>query len=477
MKIETSLLPHQEAAVGKLGRLKVGALFMEQGTGKTRTALELISRRMDKGKVNAVLWLCPCSVKKNLREDIIYHCGGMPDRIVIKGIESISSSSRLYLKLIELVRRYKVFLIVDESSLCKNPFAIRSSRIVELSRHCTYKLILNGTPISKNEADLFGQFFILDWRILGYKSYYSFSANHLEYRTIKLPNGGEYKTNQVLRVLNTAYLAEKISPYTYQVKKEECIPLPEKRYHVKYFELSMEQSFIYDDTKYKFLENVDEFRSDTIYKFFTALQHVTSGRVVTSAADERMTTEDIFTDPENNPRLQALSDIITGIGSSKAIIFVKYRSEAKEIMDLLRSLDRSCVEFTGRCTAKQRQQNRALFREGIQFIVANKVCGAYGLNLQFCHNVIFYNNDFDYATRAQAEDRVHRYGQDHEVHIYDICAAGTIDDFIRDNLLRKENLADAFRKNVDQIKEKKWRSNNGKKVPEQKRVRSRKGTG
>lgn len=146
-------------------------------------------------------------------------------------------------------------------------------------------------------------------------------------------------------------------------------------------------------------------------------------------------------------------------------------------MDLLRSLDRSCVEFTGRCTAKQRQQNRALFREGIQFLVANKVCGAYGLNLQFCHNVIFYNNDFDYATRAQAEDRVHRYGQDHEVHIYDICAAGTIDDFIRDNLLRKENLADAFRKNVDQIKEKKWRSNNGKKVPEQKRVRSRKGTG
>lgn len=64
MKIETSLLPHQEAAVGKLGRLKVGALFMEQGTGKTRTALELISRRMDKGKVNAVLWLCPCSVKR-----------------------------------------------------------------------------------------------------------------------------------------------------------------------------------------------------------------------------------------------------------------------------------------------------------------------------------------------------------------------------------------------------------------------------
>ena len=57
MKIETSLLPHQEEAVKKLSKLKVGALFMEQGTGKTRTALELIQKRMEKGKVNVVLWL------------------------------------------------------------------------------------------------------------------------------------------------------------------------------------------------------------------------------------------------------------------------------------------------------------------------------------------------------------------------------------------------------------------------------------
>ena len=477
MTIETSLLPHQEEAVKKLSKLKVGALFMEQGTGKTRTALELIQKRMEKGKVNVVLWLCPCSVKKNLREDITYHCGCFPENIVIRGIESISGSSKLYLKLLNLVNKYKVYLIVDESSLCKNPFAIRSGRIVELSKHCTYKLILNGTPISKNEADLFGQFFILDWRILGYRSYYSFSANHLEYRKITLPNGREYKTDQVLRVLNTAYLAEKISPYTYQVKKEDCMSLPKKHYHTCYFELSYEQDAIYDDTKYRFLENVDEFRNDTIYKFFTALQHVTSGRRVTSAATERMKTEDIFSEPDDNPRLQALEDVIDKIGSEKAIIFVKYKSEAEEIMNLLKSHGRSCVEFTGRCSAKQRQINRECFRDEAQFLVANKVCGAYGLNLQFCHNVIFYNNDFDYATRAQAEDRVHRYGQTHEVDIYDICASGTIDDFIRENLIRKENLADAFRKNVESIKKKRWRANDGKKVPEQKCVRSRKRTG
>ena len=169
-------------------------------------------------------------------------------------------------------------------------------------------------------------------------------------------------------------------------------------------------------------------------------------------------------------RLQALKDVIDKIGPEKAIIFVKYKSEAEEIMNLLKSHGRSCVEFTGRCSAKQRQINRECFRDEAQFLVANKVCGAYGLNLQFCHNVIFYNNDFDYATRAQAEDRVHRYGQTHEVDIYDICASGTIDSFIRENLLKKENLADAFRKNVEQIKKKRWRANDGKKIPKRKRA-------
>lgn len=471
MDLVTDLLKHQEDAYKKLSRLKVGALFMEQGTGKTRTALELVKKRLDAGKVNAVLWLCPCSVKKNLREDILKHCGSFPDNIVIRGIESISSSDRLYLKLLRLVESYKVFLIVDESALCKNSFAIRSSRIIALASKCTYKLVLNGTPISKNEADLFGQFMILDWRILGYKSYYSFSANHLEYRTIKLPNGREYRTNQVKRVLNTAYLAEKISPYTYQVKKEDCMVLPEKRYHVECFAMDEAQYRAYRYTKEVFLEQVDDMKSETIYKLFTALQHVTSGRRVISSATERMATEDIFEDPRANPRIKALESIIAGLGNSKAIIFAKYKSEVREIMNLLDILGISCVEFTGNCSAKQRQVNRKLFMEDKQVLVANKVCGAYGLNLQFCHIVIFYNNDFDYATRAQAEDRVHRLGQEHDVDIYDICALGTIDEFVRDNLLKKENLADAFRKNVDAIKNKKWRAyGNGKAVSKRKCV-------
>ena len=450
MLLKTRLYEYQCKAVDKLSKLKVGALYMEQGTGKTRTALEIIKNKMIKGKVEVVLWLCPCSVKNNLKEDIIKHTGQKPseNNIIIKGIESLSSSDRLYLQLLELVKIYKVYLIVDESNLVKNKLAIRTERIIEISSFCKYKMILNGTPISKNEADLFAQWYILDWRILGYKSFYSFAANHLEYKKVRLPSGREIMTDQIIRVLNVDYLTEKIAPYMYQIKKDEVLKeLKPKQYHMRYFCLGILQEEEYGLTKELFLFNVVDWRPETIFKLFSALQHITSGKRVLSAPEKRMRTEKMYT-WENNPRIQCLKRTLEDIGEDKCIIFAKYQDEINDIALLLQSENKSYIEFTGKISQKKRQENREKFKNHVQFMLANKQCGAYGLNLQFCHNIIFYSNDFDLATRLQAEDRVHRIGQDKIVNIYDICCKYTIDVFIANCLQNKTNLLDSFKKQI-----------------------------
>lgn len=453
MNLKTELLPHQTAAVEKLRKLKIGALYMEQGTGKTRTTLSLIKEREEAGKIDVVLWLCPCSVKKNLREDILYHCGEIPQNFVIRGIESLSSSGRLYLQLLELVETHKVYLIVDESNLVKNHEAIRTARITRIGRFCNYKLILNGTPVSKNEADMFAQWVILDWRILGYKSFYSFAANHLEYKEIKDPRTGtKHKTDQVARVLNVDYLTEKIAPYTYQIRKEDCLHLPKKEYRSMYFTMTSEQADLYDAIKWEYLESVNELRAETIYKLFAALQHVVSGRSVLSGPQERMRTAPFFSDWHDNPRIQKLKELIEDIGTEKCIIFAKYQSEIDTIEALLSEMNLTHVIFTGKLSQPKRQENRAAFQNDVQFFIANKVCGAYGLNLQFCRNIIYYSNDFDLATRMQSEDRVHRIGQTQEVRIYDICCGGTIDELIEICLSRKESLVDAFKQEIDRWK-------------------------
>lgn len=455
MVFTTELFDYQQAAVDKLSRLRVMALYMEMGTGKTRTMLEIIDRKIEKGKADMVLWLCPCSVIHNLREEIRFQCGEVPDCIRIAGIQSVQGSDRLYLELLELVGSKRVFLVVDESNMVKNFFAKRTRRITEISRKCPYRAILNGTPVSRNEADMFAQWYILDERILGYKSYYSFAANHLEYKTVRLPGGDRIKTDQVARVLNVDYLTEKIAPYSYQIRKKETgIELPPKRYYYRGFGLLEKQEEEYEWTKAEYLEKVDEFRSETIYKLFTALQHVTSGRRVLTGPTKRMKTADMYSWDEN-PRIKRLAEVLDEIGDEQAIIFAKYQSEIDEIGKLLESRGLSFREFTGRVNRKQRERNRDDFRNGVRFLLANKMCGAYGLNLQFCRNVIFYSNDFDYATREQAEDRVHRIGQTREVHIYDIYAIGTIDDFIDENLRNKTSMVASFKRWIDEQKNKK----------------------
>lgn len=435
MNLKTDLYPWQAAAVDKLIGIRVGALYMEMGTGKTRTALEMIRRRMDAGKMDHVLWLCPCSVRENLKTDIRKHSDGALAHIAVYGIESLSGSLRLYDLLMRYVSADVTMLIVDESNLTKNPKAIRTQRITRIAEKCKYRLILNGTPISRNEADLFAQWYILDWRILGYRSFWSFAANHLEYDP-------EIK-GRIRRTLNTDYLIEKISPYSYQVSLEECRRLPGKRYESLTYIMEDEQSMHYSEIVDRMIEQLDEQRPETVYRMFAAAQDIISGLWV-DIDGKHIKTEAMYKDPKDNPRIREMLAIVGGL-EGQAIIFCKY---THEILSILQVLSES-APFYGGLRAAKREESLQAFRDGkARFLVANKACAGYGLNLQFCHNVIFYSNDWDWATRIQSEDRVYRIGQDHQVNIWDIAAAGTLDQKILRCLTKKERLEDAIKREL-----------------------------
>lgn len=443
----TKMLPHQQKAFEKLKGLKIGALYMEQGTGKTRTTIELIKYRLEKDKIDKVLWLCPCNTKQNLKNEIIKHTDDEYDDLIkICGIETLSQSDRTMDKMEELVRNNRVFIIVDESLLIKNIKSKRSQRIIYLSTFCQYRVLLNGTPISRYESDLFAQWFMLDWRIMGYRSYYSFAANHLE-RDYKRRSG------RVVRCLNVDYLTDKISPYTYQVSKNECIELPPKKYEYKCFEMSKQQQEEYLSAFDKYMPTEEGFGRKGVYRFFTALSQVLSGMYVYSIKDEKgeehIKTKKMYENPCDNPRIQALLNIIK---KEKTIIFVRYTHEIEDIIKVLENEFGvgCCVRFDGSVSYKQRAINMNEFEHNnnVLFFVANKSCASYGLNLQFCNKMIFYNNDWNYGTRGQAEDRVHRIGQDKEVKIYDIVCLRSMDETIQKCLKKKELLLEEINKYV-----------------------------
>ena len=441
MKLKTLLYPWQEKAVEKLIGLKVGALYLEMGTGKTRTAIEIIYRRLSSGKLDKVLWLCPCSVRQNLKDDIQKHTEGAFPLITVYGIESLSSSDRLYELLLKYASSGQTMLVVDESNLVKNFSAIRTRRIIDIAQKCKYRMILNGTPISRNEADLFSQWFILDWRILGYRSFWSFAANHIEY---------DEDTHKIRRTLNTDYLIEKIAPYSYQISRQECFEMPKKRYYEEQTFMSDEQERHYNDVVNTMLEQLDECIPETVYRMFSAAQAVISGLYVTER-NRHFTTKPMYKNPHDNPRIETLLGIIKRLDDGeKAIIFCKYTHEIESICSVLEN----AVPFYGKLSHKARQDNLEQFKADKRFLVANKTCAGYGLNLQFCHVVIYFSNDWDYATRIQSEDRVYRLGQSEEVEIYDIVAQGCLDRKIIRCLQRKEGLEETIKRELKSNNEK-----------------------
>lgn len=379
MNLNNELMPHQKTGVEKLIRLKVGALFMEQGTGKTITTLEIARIRYESHKIDSVIWLCPCSAKGNIHAEIMRHCPSELRRIfTICGIETLSTSIRAISYLLALAESRKCFLVVDESLLIKNPKAYRTEHILKIADKCPYRIILNGTPVSRNEADLFSQFFLLDWRILGYKSYWSFSANHLEF--------DEY--GKLRRVLNTDYLAAKIAPYTYQIKKNECISLPDKSYFSYGFALTQSQDSEYNYAADILLNQIDEWKPETIYRLFSGLQAIISGKRLTfNKRGNHFETSEMFDNPRDNPRMQKLLDIVPR--NEKTIIFCRYESEISQVCDLLDN----AVRFDGTIPVRKRDIALREFAASKQFLVANRTCAGFSLNLQFCHNIIYLSND------------------------------------------------------------------------------------
>lgn len=205
----TPLSDNQRKAIKKLEKLRVGALFMEPGTGKTRTAVELINS----SKTDYVLFIVPFQTKQNLEKEL--KKWGLRPKYRIEGVESLSGSDRLYLELLKEIQRYKFpFMVCDESLKIKNIHAKRTKRVMKIGKHAYYKLILNGTPISKNVLDIYPQMQFLSFKILD-MSYREFWNTFIESETHE---GVNSNYTIVKDNVNIDYLYSKIEPYVFDAK-------------------------------------------------------------------------------------------------------------------------------------------------------------------------------------------------------------------------------------------------------------------
>lgn len=374
---------NQAEAVEKFSRLKVGALFMACGTGKTQAAVSIINSVED---VGLLYWLCPCRTKDNLQAELD-KCGCRYQARII-GIESIGCSDRIYCEELELLKKQKrVFMVCDESIKVKNLKAKRTRRILDLAHYSDYRLILNGTPVTKNIIDIYAQMQFLSPKILPY-SYLEFRNRYCTYYQVK--KGWQIKKTVITGYANVDHLLSVIRPYVYQCNLELKV---EKRYHVCHWAMTYEEMDAYKELKERLFDEYQNYEGEiNMLAVFSKLQH------------SYCLSETKF-------------DELEAVMTDRTIVFCKYKASEAAV--------------------------RERFPEAVVLTYGK---GAFGLNLQKYNRVIYFDKTFDYSFREQSEGRIYRNGQTLDCEYYDLTGDVGLERMIDDCISKKETLVNYFKK-------------------------------
>jgi SNF2 family DNA or RNA helicase len=416
----------------------------EPGTGKTLTFL---SAMFEEAEFDCLI-LCPVSVRRNWDHEIEKHFNDhkdtysvhlidsqkaideashsdKPRRILIAGIESLSAG-KTYERLVNFVMdslREQSWLCVDESHLIKNPNSTRTKRATNLSKKFLKRVCMTGTPTTGKLVDLFAQFRLIDNRIFGNR----FAAFKQRYCIM-----GGFEGRVIVGYQNVAELFEYIDHITFKARKEDCLDLPEKVYQERYVKMPAAQKKAYNDA-YQDLMIVLKDETVGIKNALEALlrlSQITSGQLL----DEELPA----------PKIAEALKVVESC-SSPCVLWSCFRMEQKRLYEALVAeygeqyigLINGDVSASDRDELVQRFQRRELIA-----LVASQAAGGIGINLTAANTQVFLSNTYQATHRIQAEDRLHRVGQEHSVSVIDLITEGTVDTAIQLSLTSKKDVID-----------------------------------
>ena len=108
-------------------------------------------------------------------------------------------------------------------------------------------------------------------------------------------------------------------------------------------------------------------------------------------------------------------------GRGKLLIFTEHRDTLNYLRENLEAWGYTCCEIHGGMNAVRRKEAQDTFRRDVQVCVATEAAGE-GINLQFCHLMINYDIPWNPVRLEQRMGRIHRIGQQYDVHIFNFVA-------------------------------------------------------
>lgn len=494
---------HQRVTVEAMYGAEYFGLLMEMGTGKSKCVVDEIglyglSLRGDENL--RIIVTCPKALMVNWEREFKLNFPDVLDYAIqilnkgdLKAVDQIhdllneTAQTKIILVSQDSVATLRIYLrmfkptmlVVDESHYLKNPETKRWKAIKNISEVAAMRRILTGSPTPNNVMDLWAQFEILKPAALGYGTYSGF-----KHAFAKVDNYSGYETVEGIKDGMLDKLREAAARMSFIVKKSQCMDLPEKQYDTIETEMPPAMRDLYDEFRKNFLvtlENGNEVKTEFIIVQMLKLSQICSGFVSSCKAAFDMNGE-VLLDDQGDVETTMITDFIPGgdtklnlmiddaiecMKESKLIIWSRFRLDLFVIEQRLKERGIQCGRYDGTMTTAERQYTVDQFRDNSDFrcFIGSPKAGGVGLTLlgydphtnknpndrDLVKNVFYYNNDFNFGTREQSEDRCHRIGVRQSVMYKDYVYSRSIEQFIASRLQSKKDFAESF-KNVGEIK-------------------------
>ncbi len=139
-------------------------------------------------------------------------------------------------------------------------------------------------------------------------------------------------------------------------------------------------------------------------------------------------------------KLNELRKLLTSLTDNhpgeKLVIFTESRDTLEYLAAHLRRWGHAVTVLHGGMNLEDRIRAEAEFREHTQILVSTEA-GGEGINLQFASLMVNYDLPWNPNRLEQRMGRIHRYGQQKEVHIFNLVAGNTVEGEVLRRLFQK----------------------------------------
>jgi len=443
------LYAHQRRAAAMALTIPNFALLMEQGTGKTPTAVAVAGRRFLDGQISTCLVVAPKSVlpvwerefrtfaafphdvrvlEGSIADREAQLAGPWPEGALRVAVVNYEATWRMEQALARFVKGG--LIIADESHRIKTPGAQQSKAMGRLGQVASYRLLLTGTPVTQNPLDIWSQYRYLDPSIFG-RSFYAFRNRYAVM--------GGYNNYQVVGYRNLDELVEKAHRIAFRITRAECLDLPPEVYTDIPVQLGPRAGSIYRELEEQAVARLSAEAAVSAPNVLTELlrlQQVTGGWV---------NTDDGQTVQVGTEKLDALMDLLEDLLSNeqrKVIVFCRFVPEIRAILAACEKVGIQAEGLYGETKDRGELVRRFQEEPEPRVMVIQIQTGGLGITLHRADTAVFYSTGWSLADYEQAKARIQRAGQTAEkVQYFHLLARGTVDERIMQALAAKRDIS------------------------------------